>query len=77
MSSIQITQELPSNIVLSKAKFQKMMFIMNALSSGWTVKKTNDSYIFTKKHEHKREVFETEYLETFVQTNSSIDISDI
>ena len=40
---------------------------MNALEDGWSVKKNNDTYIFTKKHEKKREVFEEKYLEKFVK----------
>ena len=42
---------------------------MNALEKGWSVKKRNDEYIFTKKHENRREVFRENYLETFVQSN--------
>jgi hypothetical protein len=47
--------------------FHKMKFIMNALEDGWTVKKNKESYIFKKKHERKREVFEEKYLEKFVK----------
>ena len=49
----------------------KMTFIMNAIDSGWTVKKHEDSYVFTKKHENKREVFMENYLEKFVINNIS------
>lgn len=50
----------------------KMTFIMNAIESGWTVKKHQDSYIFTKKHENKREVFMENYLEKFVMNNITL-----
>lgn len=50
-------------------QFHKMKFIMNALEDGWSVKKRDDVYIFTKKHEKKREVFEEKYLENFVKKN--------
>lgn len=53
----------------SSAKFQKMLFIMNALEKGWSVKKSQDSYIFTKKHENRREIFQENYLETFIHSN--------
>ncbi len=46
---------------------QKMIFIMNALNDGWCVRKVNDSFIFVKKHENKREVFSDSYLEKFVK----------
>ena len=54
---------------LEKKKLQKMVFILNALDDGWSVKKSNDSYIFTKKHEGKKEIFKEEYLETFLLSN--------
>ena len=44
---------------------------MNALDNGWSVKKSIDSYIFTKKHENRREIFKEDYLEQFLLTNSS------
>jgi hypothetical protein len=47
----------------------KMIFINNAIDSGWTVRKHGDSYIFTKKHENRREVFMENYLEKFITTN--------
>jgi len=60
-----------NEIKLSKSQFQKMMFLMNALEKGWSVKKQNDKYIFTKKHENKREIFEENYLEHFIISNST------
>ena len=50
-------------------KSQKMLFIINALERGWTVKKSQDSYIFTKKHENRKEIFMENYLEKFVGDN--------
>jgi hypothetical protein len=66
---IQVGEELASSIQISKKQFKKMMFIYNALENGWTVKKSNDSYIFTKKHENRREIFQENYLETFLATH--------
>lgn len=60
-----------NEIKLSKSQFQKMMFLMNALEKGWSIKKQNDKYIFTKKHENKREIFEENYLEHFIISNST------
>ena len=53
--------------------FQKMNFIMNAIETGWTVKKNDDNYIFSKKHEGKREVFMSDYLEKFIDKNMRLD----
>ena len=50
---------------------KKMIFIYNALENGWSVKKREDTFIFTKKHEGKKEVFSNEYLLTFMKENLS------
>jgi hypothetical protein len=63
--------ELPSNIQINKKQFQKMIFITNALDQGWSVKKSQDSYIFTKKHENRREIFLENYLENFIIKNAT------
>jgi len=53
-----------------------MAFLLNALEKGWSIKKKDNEYIFSKKHEGKREVFQENYLETFVQTNLDMSILD-
>ena len=63
--------DLPQNIKIEKPVFQKMMFLTNALEKGWSIRKSNDSYIFTRKHENKREIFQEDYLENFLLTNST------
>lgn len=57
---------------VSRAFVTKMAFIHNALENGWSVKKNKESYIFTKKHEGKKEMFSDSYLSTFVKDNSEI-----
>jgi hypothetical protein len=47
----------------------KMNFIYNAIQDGWSVKKQKDSFIFSKKHEGKKQVFQPDYLERFIQQN--------
>jgi len=59
-------------IQLDKKKFQKMLFLTNALEKGWTIKKVNSKYIFTKKHENKKEIFQEDYLEKFIERNSKM-----
>ena len=66
-----IINNLPNNINIPKPIFQKMLFIMNALEEGWSVKKVNDSYIFTKKHENRKEVFQENYLDNFISEHVS------
>jgi hypothetical protein len=60
------------NILMDKITFHKMSFIINALEKGWTVKKQNDEYIFSKKHENRREIFKESYLREFLKTNMQL-----
>jgi hypothetical protein len=60
-------------IEIDKIKFQKMVFLYNALENGWSIKKRNNSYIFTKNHEGKKEVFEESYLSMFMKDNTDIN----
>ena len=56
------------------ATLQKMIFLINALEDGWSVKKDKESFVFTKKHENKREIFQKDYLERFLISNFSQDV---
>ena len=58
---------------IDKIKFQTMVFLYNALDNGWTIKKKHDSYIFTKNHEGKKEIFEESYLSIFMKDNININ----
>lgn len=51
-----------------------MVFITNALENGWTIKKKDNQYIFTKKHEGKKEIFNENYLENFIKENFDMNI---
>jgi hypothetical protein len=64
--------EKASIIKIDSAIQQKMKFIMNALDNGWSVKKIEDQYVFTKKHEGRREVFMADYLEKFIEKNMGL-----
>jgi hypothetical protein len=68
---LEIPSDFSDNVQMPKNQFKKMLFIMNALDKGWSVKKSVDSYIFTKKHENRREVFQENYLEEFLISNFS------
>lgn len=58
---------------IDKIRFQKMIFLYNALDNGWSIKKRKDSYIFTKNHEGKKEVFDESYLSVFMKENMNIN----
>ena len=71
--NIANSNEDNKQIEIDKMKFQKMVFLYNALENGWSIKKRNNSYIFTKNHEGKREIFETSYLSIFMKENADIN----
>ena len=62
-----------ANVKVDVIKFQKMLLLFNSIEQGWSVKKRNDSYVFTKNHEGKKEIFDEAYLETFMKTNFDIN----
>lgn len=69
MSDTSILLETPDNTKINKKQYQKFVFINNALDDGWSIKKMNEKYIFTKKHENRREIFQEDYLENFIVSN--------
>lgn len=76
MSNLNVSIDIDKlNILCNKPKIErdiiikKMLFIHNALEDGWNVKLRNNSYIFSKKHENKREIFQDSYLQDFIVKN--------
>jgi hypothetical protein len=61
------------NIKVDAIKFQKMLLLFNSIEHGWSVKKRNGSYVFTKNHEGKKEVLEDSYLVKFMKTNLDLN----
>ena len=61
------------NLEIDIIKFHKMAFVFNALDNGWEIKKKENAYIFSKKHEGKKEVFLDNYLKQFMVRNFNID----
>lgn len=61
------------NIKIDPVRFQKMLFVYNALEEGWTIKKKKDSFVFSKNHEGKKEVFLESYLVRFMKTNFDLN----
>jgi hypothetical protein len=54
-------------------KFQKMLLLFNAIEDGWTIKKRNNSYVFSKNHEGKKEVLDESYLQKFMKSNFDLN----
>jgi len=61
------------NLKVDVIKFQKMLLLFNSIEQGWSVKKRDDSYVFTKSHEGKKEVLEEAYLKKFMKTNLDLN----
>lgn len=60
-------------VEIDQDKFKKIVFLYNALDNGWSIKKRNNSYIFQKNHEGKKEIFDDNYLSIFMKDNSNIN----
>jgi|688.fasta_scaffold390000_2 hypothetical protein len=69
MGENTIVIDTPENINIDFITLKKMGFIYNAIETGWSVKKKEDTYIFSKKHEGKKEVYLESYLRKFIETN--------
>jgi hypothetical protein len=63
------------NLKVDTNKFQKMLILFNSIEQGWNVKKKNESYVFTKPHENKKEILENSYLLSFMK--STLDLNKI
>ena len=70
---MNIILENENKISIENRKFQKMLFIYNAVNNGWTVKKENDLYIFKKGHDRKKEFFREDFLASFMGKNFNIE----
>jgi len=66
-------KDLENNVKIDPVKFQKMILLYNSIEQGWYVKKNNESYFFSKKHENKKEVLEDSYLLKFMKTNLDLN----
>jgi hypothetical protein len=61
------------NVKVDVIKFQKMLLLFNSIEQGWSVKKRNGAYVFSKPHENKKEVLEDSYLLKFMNTNLDLN----
>jgi hypothetical protein len=71
--NIEINLENEKSLEIDKIKFQKMVFLYNALDNGWSIRKNQNSYIFKKNHEGKKEILNENYLSIFMKDNSDIN----
>ena len=69
--------DFPKPDEIDAIQYQKMRFVYNALQDGWSIKKRNDSFIFTKNHEGKKEVLSDAYLVSFMKGNLNMDMASL
>jgi hypothetical protein len=58
---------------INENTLQKMIFVYNAVDSGWSVTKTDDNtFIFKKPHLNDKRIFLDTYLSEFITNNFDI-----
>lgn len=62
-----------NNMNIDTIQLHKMAFLYNALENGWSIKKKENLYVFTKNHEGKKEVYLDDYLKRFITSNFDIN----
>ena len=62
-----------SEFKVDAIKFQKMLLLYNTIEQGWSVKKRNGSYVFSKNHENKKEILDDSYLLKFMKSNLDLN----
>jgi len=62
-----------SDLKIDNKEFHKLIFIYNALQDGWTIKKREERYIFTKHNNKDKEVYMDNFLKKFIIKNFNID----
>lgn len=55
-----------TNINIKSKEFSKIIFIYNALEDGWTIKKLNNKYIFSKRKTKEKQIFSENFLNNFI-----------
>ena len=71
--NLESFKDLENNYKIDCITLQKMLLLYNAIEEGWCIKKKNNSYVFSKPHENKKEVLEDSYLLKFIKTNLDIN----
>ena len=71
--NLDFLKDLENNLKIDAIKLQKMLLLFNSIEEGWSVKKRNESYVFSKNHENKKEVLEDSYLLQFMKSNLDLN----
>tara|TARA_Y100000385_G_scaffold276182_1_gene321625 strand:+ start:1286 stop:1492 length:207 start_codon:yes stop_codon:yes gene_type:complete len=55
-----------SKININSKEFSKIIFIYNALEDGWSIKKSNNKYIFSKHKTKEKQIISENFLNIFI-----------
>lgn len=59
--------------MLNSVQEQKViLFVFSALEDGWSVRKQQEQYVFSKQHEGKKEVFSKDFLYAFIEKHAGV-----
>jgi len=56
-----------NNFKINNKELSKIMFIYNAIEDGWTIKKKDEQYIFTKQKSKEKHIYNDKFLENFIK----------
>jgi hypothetical protein len=56
-----------------RKKLKEMIFIYNAVNNGWKIKKKNDKYVFSKKHNNKKTFYNNSFVNKFISKQVSLE----
>ena len=66
---MELAFDLGDSVNVDLITLQKMALVYNAIQEGWTVKKREDRYVFSKPHRQQKEVYMDSFLRSFLETN--------
>ena len=52
---------------ITKKELSKILFIYRAIEDGWSIKKSNEKYIFCKHKCKEKHIYNENYLENFLK----------
>ena len=64
---------IDADLKIEMVQLQKMAFLFNALENGWTIKKKESCYVFSKNHNGQKEVYLDSYLKRFMVSNLDLN----
>ena len=67
-----VQSEAPRKLDIDMIQLHKMAFVYNAVNEGWKVEMKDGKYVFSKRHEGKKEIYLDSYLEKFITGNVDI-----